>query len=111
MQKKDELIQAAIQARELACAPYSHFKVGAALLSENGTLITGCNIESASFSLTCCAQRVALFKALSNGVKGFVAVAVTAEIKDGPMPCGACRQLLAEYAPAAVLYSFDSRKP
>ena len=111
MEKKDDLFRAAVASREFARAEYSDFKVGAALLSRSGKISAGCNVESASFGLTCCAERVALFKALSEGEKDFIAVAVTAAVPNGPMPCGACRQLLAEYAPAAVLYSFDSRAP
>lgn len=111
MEKKDELLRAAIAAREFACAPYSRFQVGAAFLTASGKIFTGCNVESASFGLTCCAERVGLFKALSEGEKQIVAVAVTAAVPNGPMPCGACRQLLAEYASAAVLYTFDTREP
>jgi len=98
------LLTAAAKARRRAVAPYSGFKVGAALLTRGGAVITGANIESASYGLTCCAERVALFKALSDGLSQFVAVAVVAEAPGGPMPCGACRQLLAEYAPDARLW-------
>src|SRR5437762_5455961 len=96
-----ELVRAATKARQRAVAPYSKFKVGAALLTASGEIITGANVESASYGLTCCAERVALFNALTGGKKHFVAVAVVARAPGGPMPCGACRQLLAEYAPAA----------
>jgi len=85
--------------------------VGAALLTQEGRIFTGCNIESASFGLTCCAERVALFKALSEGARRFVAIAIVAPVPGGPTPCGACRQLLAEYAPEAVVWSCDSRRP
>jgi cytidine deaminase len=105
------LINAALQARPFACAPYSRFKVGAALLAAGGEVITGANVESASYGLTCCAERVALFKALTAGHKNFRAVAVVARIEHGPMPCGACRQLLSEYAPNAVVWICDSRRP
>jgi cytidine deaminase len=104
-----QLIRAAAHARAFACAPYSKFKVGAALLSKSGEMATGANVESASYGLTCCAERVALFNALTNGKKDFVAVAVVARIRGGPMPCGACRQLLAEYAPRAKVWVADSR--
>lgn len=104
------LIQAAAQAREGAIAPYSKFKVGAALLAASGEIITGANVESASYGLTCCAERVALFKALTSGKHGFKAVAVVARVADGPMPCGACRQLLAEYASEAKVFVADSRR-
>jgi len=74
-------------------------------------VITGSNIESASYGLTCCAERVALFTALSQGEREFEAIAVVAPVPGGPMPCGACRQLLAEYAPAARVCIADSRRP
>jgi len=106
---KSRLIKAAAQARKHAVAPYSRFRVGAALLTRAGKIITGANVESASYGLTCCAERVALFNALTNGNRDFVAVAVVARTKGGPMPCGACRQLLAEYAPGAKVYVVDSR--
>jgi cytidine deaminase len=104
------LILAAAKARQGAVAPYSKFKVGAALLTESGEIITGANVESASYGLTCCAERVALFKALTGGRRGFVAVAVVARLPGGATPCGACRQLLSEYAPDAVVWVADSRK-
>src|SRR6266436_7618272 len=104
-----KLIQAAAQARTRAVAPYSRFKVGAALLTRAGEIITGANVESASYGLTCCAERVALFSALTSGKSDFTAVAVVARAPGGPMPCGACRQLLAEYAPRASLWVADSR--
>jgi cytidine deaminase len=85
--------------------------VGAALLTDQGEIITGANVESASYGLTCCAERIALFKALTEGHHNFVAVAVVAPVKGAPMPCGACRQLLAEYAPKAKVWAADSRKP
>jgi cytidine deaminase len=103
------LVAAAVQARQRAVAPYSGFKVGAALLTRKGEVITGANVESASYGLTCCAERVALFNALTGGRKDFVAVAVVARAPGGPMPCGACRQLLAEYAPNATVWVADSR--
>jgi cytidine deaminase len=103
-----KLIAAAAAARERAVAPYSKFKVGAALLARSGAITGGANVESASYGLTCCAERVALFKALTSGVDDFTAIAVVARVKDGPMPCGACRQLLAEYAPEAKIFVADS---
>jgi cytidine deaminase len=106
---KQQLVRAAARARERAVAPYSKFKVGAALLAKNGEIISGANVESASYGLTCCAERVALFNALTSGKKNFVAVAVVARTPGGPMPCGACRQLLAEYAPEAKVWVADSR--
>jgi cytidine deaminase len=107
--RKRRLVHAAAEARQRAVAPYSRFKVGAALLTKSGDIITGANVESASYGLTCCAERVALFRALTSGRKKFVAVAVVARAPGGPMPCGACRQLLAEYAPKAVVWVADSR--
>ena len=109
--RQARLIRAAAGARKRAVAPYSKFKVGAALLTQNGEIISGANVESASYGLTCCAERVALFSALTSGRKDFVAVAIVARAPGGPMPCGACRQLLAEYAPAAKVWVADSRAP
>jgi cytidine deaminase len=82
--------------------------VGAAMLTKRGEIITGANIESASYGLTCCAERVALFNALTAGKRGFAAIAIVARAPGGPMPCGACRQLLAEYAPDAAVWVADS---
>jgi cytidine deaminase len=106
---KLDLVRAAAKARQHAVAPYSKFKVGAALLTRSGEIITGANVESASYGLTCCAERVALFNALTAGKRDFVAIAVVARAPRGPMPCGACRQLLAEYAPRAKVWVADSR--
>lgn len=106
---KQALVLAAAKARKRAVAPHSKFLVGAALLTRRGEVITGANVESASYGLTCCAERVALFKALTEGRKDFVAVAVVARASGGAMPCGACRQLLAEYAPRACVLVADSR--
>jgi cytidine deaminase len=103
-----KLITAAARAREGAVAPYSKFKVGAALLTKSGKIVGGANVESASYGLTCCAERVALFNALTGGTRHFIAIAVVARIDNGPMPCGACRQLLAEYAPDAKVFVADS---
>jgi len=93
-----------------AVAPYSNFRVGAALLTPDGTVIRGANVESVSYGLTCCAERVALFKALTEGHRDFTAVAIVAPSAK-TAPCGACRQLLAEYAPAARVFVADSRRP
>lgn len=108
---KHRLVQAALKARGHAIAPYSKFKVGAALLTRSGEIIGGANVENASYGLTCCAERVALFKALTEGKRNFVAVAVVARSPGGAMPCGACRQLLAEFAPRATVLVADSRAP
>jgi cytidine deaminase len=106
---KRKLISAALRARKKAVAPYSKFKVGAALLTDGGEIITGANVESASYGLTCCAERVALFAALTSGKKNFVALAVVSH--KAATPCGACRQLLAEYAPRARVFVADGRAP
>lgn len=93
-----DLIQAARRARRQALAAFSGFKVGAAIETSAGVIVTGCNIESASYSLTLCAERVALFKALSDGHRAFTRIAVVADAAGPTPPCGACRQLLWEYA-------------
>ncbi len=114
MRKEDHrrLIQAALDARKRAQAKYSGFKVGAALLTKSGRIFIGANVESASYGLTCCAERVALFKALTEGETHFVALAVAAaRTPGGVTPCGACRQLLAEYAPRATVWVIDSDHP
>ena len=103
-----KLVRAAADARKFSASPYSHFKVGAALLTKSGEIIGGANVESASYGLTCCAERIALFKALTDGKKNFVAIAVVARCDGGPGPCGACRQLLMEYAPDAKVFIADS---
>jgi cytidine deaminase len=108
---KFELVRSALGVRGRAVAPYSGFPVGAALLTRTGEIIPGANVESASYGLTCCAERVALFTALTAGFREFQAIAVVARAPTGPMPCGACRQLLAEYAPDAVVWVADSEAP
>ena len=94
----DSLIAQAKEAMRFSYSPYSHFKVGAALLSEDGRVFTGCNIENASFGGTNCAERTALFKAVSEGARAFTVIAIAAE-KAMPWPCGICRQVLNEFAP------------
>jgi cytidine deaminase len=96
-----ELIAAAAAARERAFAPFSKFRVGAALVADDGTVFTGCNVESASYGLTCCAERVAVFKGVSEGKRRFVRVVVVADTETLTPPCGACRQVLWEFAPDA----------
>ena len=93
------LMREAERARRTAYAPYSHFAVGAALLARDGRVFLGCNIENASFGLSICAERNAIWKAVSEGGRDFVAVAVTAGPRRGASPCGACRQVLHEFAP------------
>ncbi len=91
------LIEAALKARENAHAPFSKFKVGAALLDDSGRIHTGCNVENATYGLTLCAERVAVFKAISEGARKFQAVAVAADTEVLTPPCGACRQILWEF--------------
>jgi cytidine deaminase len=100
-----KLAQLAITAREKAFAPYSGFFVGAAVETLDGAIYTGCNIENASYGLTVCAERVAIWKAMSEGVKPgeFRAIAVAADTNPPTPPCGACRQILAEFAPQATV--------
>ena len=95
------LISAASRARENAHAPYSHFRVGAALRAKSGRIFTGCNVENSSYGLTLCAERVAVFKALSEGERGFDAVAVVTDTDRLTPPCGACRQILWDFCPDA----------
>ena len=92
--EKKSLVAAAARARRHASAPYSKFRVGAALLAEDGRLFSGCNVESASYGLTVCAERTAVFKALSEGARVFRAVAVVTDAEEPTAPCGACRQVL-----------------
>jgi cytidine deaminase len=94
---RDRLVAAARAAREHAVADFSHFKVGAALETADGTIVTGCNVENATYGLTVCAERVAMFKALSEGHRAFVRVAVVADTAAPTPPCGACRQILWEF--------------
>jgi len=92
--EKGRLVAAAHEAKERAVAPYSKFRVGAALLCDGGRIVTGCNVESASYGLTVCAERTAVFKALSDGIGGFRAVAVATDADTPTPPCGACRQVM-----------------
>lgn len=96
---KETLLAEARRAREFAYVPYSHFPVGAALMAEDGTIYRGCNVENASFGLTNCAERTALFKAVSEGKRRFVALAVVADTPGPVTPCGACRQVMVEWCP------------
>jgi cytidine deaminase len=92
-----ELVQRAQAARENAYAPYSHYKVGAALLATSGQVFTGCNVENAVYPLCTCAERTAVVKAVSEGHREFVAIAIAT--RNGGSPCGSCRQVLREFAP------------
>lgn len=100
-----ELIAAAAAARESAYVPYSGFAVGAALLASNGTVYTGCNVENASYGLTVCAERNAVFHAVVSGARDFLAVAVVTA--NGGAPCGACRQVLSEFSPTMTVITSD----
>jgi cytidine deaminase len=94
-----ELLDLARKARSQAYVPYSNFPVGAALLTRDGRVFLGCNVENASYGLGCCAERTAIFKAVSEGAREFVAIAVVADTPGPVSPCGACRQVMAEFAP------------
>ncbi|MFC7060414.1 cytidine deaminase [Halobacillus seohaensis] len=94
---KQDLIEEAKQIRSNAYTPYSKFKVGAALLTKDGSLYTGCNIENAAYPVTCCAERVAIFKAVADGQYDFQEMAVVADTKRPVPPCGSCRQVMSEF--------------
>ncbi|MDG5786552.1 cytidine deaminase [Evansella sp. AB-P1] len=96
---KDVLISEAKKAMEKAYVPYSSFPVGAALLAENGKIFHGCNIENASYGLCNCAERTAIFKAVSDGVRSFKGMAIVADTEGPVSPCGACRQVISEMLP------------
>jgi cytidine deaminase len=102
------LVKAAFSARNMAYAPYSNFRVGAALLTGEGKIYTGCNIENSSYGLTCCAERVALYKAVSEGERHFQAMAVVSDSAEYCSPCGACRQVLAEFGDRLLVYMVNS---
>lgn len=103
------LMAEAERARAMAYAPYSRFAVGAALLTTSGKLFLGCNVENASYGLTTCAERTAVFSAVSAGERTFAAIAVTAREGHGAPPCGACRQVLHEFAPDLWVFWRDDR--
>ena len=100
-----ELINIAVEAAEKAYAPYSKFAVGAALECDDGTVFTGCNIENASYGCTNCAERTAVFKAVSEGKREFRRIAIFADTDEYCMPCGTCRQVLNEFAPTIEVLS------
>lgn len=104
-QDREALVAAAGEARERAYAPYSGFQVGAALLSDDGSRFTGANVENASYGLSMCAERTAVFHAVAEGVRRLRAVAVVASNKEPTWPCGACRQVLYEFGPDLVVIS------
>ncbi|MGL5820653.1 MAG: cytidine deaminase [Sarcina sp.] len=95
---KEKLIKMAIEAREKAYCPYSNFKVGAAALFDDGNIYIGCNIENASYGATNCAERTAIFNAISNGAKEMEAIALIGDTKNYTYPCGICRQVMIEFA-------------
>lgn len=105
--RDEELVRAADEARRHAYVPYSHFPVGAALLTQDGRLYTGTNVENAAYPVSLCAERVALFKAVSEGERRFARLAVVTDT--GGTPCGACRQALAEFAPQLEVIVADAR--
>lgn len=102
---KLKLIAAALEVRKRAFAPYSQFAVGAALLDSKGTIHTGCNVENISYGLTLCAERGAVMRAVADGRRTFVAIAIVADTDVPLSPCGACRQFLAEFAPDLPIVS------
>ena len=104
------LMAEAERARRMAYAPYSRFAVGAALLADDGRIFHGCNVENASYGLTTCAERTAVFSAVAAGVRRFAAIAVTAREGHGAPPCGACRQVLHEFAPELWVYWRDDNR-
>lgn len=104
-----ELVRYAKQGRRRAHAPFSRFKVGAALRTASGEIVTGCNIENASYGLTLCAERTAVFKAVSEGLKRFDAIAVVADSKKVTAPCGPCRQILWEFCGDILVHMVSPR--
>ncbi|TCK98246.1 cytidine deaminase [Natranaerovirga hydrolytica] len=106
----DKLIKEAKVAMEFSYSPYSKFKVGAALLTKSGKIYTGCNIENASYGATNCAERVALHKAISEGEKEFIKIAVVSSSNDLTYPCGICRQVLAEFMPKGQLILMNQQE-
>ncbi len=103
-----ELLGKAKAAKEGAYAPYSRFRVGAALLGKNGSVYTGANVENASYSVTCCAERVALFKAVTDRERDFDAIAVTSDSDEMTYPCGVCRQALYEFSPGLTVLASNN---
>ena len=98
LQKVETLKARALQAMQGAYAPYSHFRVGAAVLAVDGAIYTGCNIENSAYSATCCAERVAVFSAVAAGARKIAAVAIVSDSQGATYPCGVCRQVLSEFA-------------
>ncbi len=105
-----ELLDIAIEAKEKAYAPYSNVKVGAALLTKEGKVFTGCNVENASFGATNCAERTAIFKAISEGYQSFEKIAVACSLEHAISPCGICRQVILEFGPHIEVIFGDAKE-
>jgi len=105
---KRQLLSAAEEIKQSAYVPYSKFHVGAALLTKSGKVYTGCNIENASYGATCCAERVAIFKAVSDGETEFMAIAISGD-SEYTYPCGICRQVMVEFSPDMLVIVGDSK--
>jgi cytidine deaminase len=110
MHENEELIRKAKSALENSYSPYSYFRVGAAIRTKDGTVFTGTNIENASFSLAMCAERVAIFKAISNGHRSFTDLAIASSSEAPPFPCGPCRQVLYEFSPQMRIHLEGNEK-
>ena len=100
---KEALLQAAKEGMKKSYSPYSNFSVGAALLTKDGKVFTGCNIENASYGATCCAERTAIFKAVSEGIREFEKIAIVSNSNQLTPPCGICRQVLWEFMPDGIV--------
>lgn len=108
---KEKLMEEATKMREKAYVPYSSFPVGAAVLTTEGDIYTGCNIENAAFPVSCCAERVAIYNAIANGEKSFAAIAVVADTDRPVPPCGSCRQVMSEFFDAnTTIYLSNLKK-
>jgi cytidine deaminase len=107
---ENDLLRQAKSAVNNSYSPYSHFKVGAAIRAEDGTIFSGTNIENASFSLTMCAERVAIFKAISNGHRSFTDLAIASSSETPTFPCGPCRQVLYEFSPQLRIHLEGNEK-
>ncbi|MBI3957536.1 MAG: cytidine deaminase [Chloroflexi bacterium] len=105
-EQRNQLVNAALAARDRSYAPYSRYRVGSAVLTEDGTIVTGCNVENASYGATICAERVALTRAVAEGKRDFVAIAVATA--DGGTPCGICRQVMVELGSEMDVFISDS---
>ena len=104
-----ELIKAAEEASKFSYSPYSHYNLGAALLTKSGKVFKGTNVENASYPLTCCAERIAIFKAVSEGEKEFDTIVIRSNDDSFPYPCGACRQVMAQFSKDLVVYVVNGK--